>query len=239
MVGVIDYRRQRGRGGVEVEYLGPLALATAPLFAPPGLSPRRLARRAARIERALTRMGVGRVVFPRDFPHRELFPRLRPVDPVAVYRGAAEVLVLAGLERLGVEPRRSRVALAGPWLCPELRQAAWRLAPQVRTLLIRVPGEEGAAFARQLHREWGLPAAPPSGGAEVEAAFGPGAAGESRLSLALYGEQPRLAGLELRVRGMELPEPWAPGLLCLLWEQGAVRREELYAGAAGARGGVE
>ena len=229
VVARLIYRRQRGRGGVEVEYLGPLALAAASLYDPPGLSPRRLARRAARLERTLARMGVGRVVFPQGFPHGGLFPRLRPVDPLTVYRGAAEVLALAGLERLEVEPRQGRAALAGTWLCPELRQAAWRLAPQVRGLLSRVPGEEGGALARQLHREYGLPAAPPSGGADMELAFSPGGAGESRLSLALYGAQPRLAGLALRARGMELPERWADGLLSLLWEQGAVRREELYA----------
>ena len=239
MVGGIILRRERGRGGQGVAYPCGLAVVTATLWAPPGLSPRRLARRLDRVERRLIRAGAGRVLLPRDFPWREKLTRLRPVDPLGVYRAAAEVLVLAGLERLGVDPRRGRVALAGPRLYPELCQAAWRLAPRVRTLLIRVPGEEGAAFARRLHREWGLPAAPPSGGAEVEAAFGPGGAGESRLSLALYAEQPRLAGLELRVRGMELPEPWAPGLLSLLWEQGAVRREELYALSPGMSGGGE
>ena len=68
MVGGIILRRERGRGGQGVAYPCGLAVVTATLWAPPGLSPRRLARRLDRVERRLIRAGGGAGAAAPGFP---------------------------------------------------------------------------------------------------------------------------------------------------------------------------
>ncbi len=230
MVGRIIIREEKGRGRIQVEYLAGLSLMTGVLYLPPGLSQRRAGRRLARLERQLRGVGVGRVVVPEGFSG---LTRLRPVDTFPFYRAVADVLVLEGLRLDGVAPKQGAVTLHGPWLCPELRRAAQRLCPLVRTLRIQVPGE-GEDYARWLHQQYGLPVSPPEGPADVTASFGPGERGQGRV-LCLYG-QPELGGLRLAAQGRALPQAWDQQLLALLWEQGAVRREELYAPGAQAQG---
>ncbi len=223
MVGQLVWEASKGRGRLEEAVLGPLKVLRWTVRAPEGLAPWRLERRLRRAERALVRAGVGRVLLGRDFPWGDRLRRLRPVDPVLLWRGAADVLALGALDAAGVPRRRGRVALSAPRLCAELEAATERLCPQVRGLLIDAPG--GEEYARYLQAKFGLPVTPPSAGADVTAAFGP-EGGRWGRCVELY-EGGTLNGLELRAKGVELPPDCAGQVLALLWERGEVRREEL------------
>ena len=227
MVGRIVYRQEKGRSGLAVEYLGNLTLLTGVLRVPPGKPPRAAARRLARLERQMLRAGAGRVVLPEAFPYAALLTALRPVEVLPLYRAAADTLVLAALRRAGKPPEQGRVALSGPWLCPELERCAQRLCRAVRALRIQVPGE-GEAYARRLQRQWGLPVLPPDLPADVTAAFGPGGPEQGSV-LRLYGPRPETGGLRLWTHRLELPRDGGEQLLALLWESGAVKREDLTA----------
>ena len=226
MVGRIRFYQEKGRGSVGVEYLGALTLITAALYVPPGLPQRRLNRRLAKLERQLAGMGVGRVVLPEGFPYADRLGRLRPVDTLGFYRAVADVLALEALSRVRADVEQGSVALSAPWLCPELRRTAQRLCTQVRAIRIDV-SQEGEDYARWLQRQYGLPVVPRSGQVDVTVAFGPGERAQG-WTLRLY-DRPRLGGLRLYARDLELPRDCNQQLLALLWEGGAVRREDLYA----------
>lgn len=223
MVGELRCLRGKGRGRAERAALGPLEVVRWTVYAPEGLAPWRLERRIRRAERALARMGVGRVLVRPDFPHRERLALLRPVDPMPMLRECADVLALGALQVEGVPPARGRVALSAPRLCPELTAAAQRLCPQVRGLAIDAPG--GADYARYLQAKFGLPVSPLSAGADVTVAFG-SAGGRWGRCVELYGGG-MLGGLSLRADGVELPGWCASQVLALLWERGELKPEQL------------
>ncbi len=229
MVGQLVWEASKGRGRLEEAVLGPLKVLRWTVRAPEGLAPWRLERRLRRAERALVRAGVGRVLLGADFPWGDRLRRLRPVDPVPLWRAAADVLVLGALAAEGVPPVRGRVALSAPRLCPELEGAAERLCPQVRGLLIDAPG--GAGYARYLQARFGLPVTPPSAGADVTAAFGPGGGRWGR-SVELYAGG-TLDGLVLGADGLGLPPDCAEQVLALLWERGELGRDTLYCRSIG------
>jgi hypothetical protein len=223
MVGELVCRRERGRGKLERTALGPLAAVRWTVYAPEGLAHWRLERRLGRAERKLCGAGAGRVVLPRGFPYGDRLRLLRPVDPLSMWRGAADVLALGALDAEGIPRRRGRVALAASRLCPELEYAAERLCPLVRGLLIDAPG--GEDYARYLQAKFGLPVTPPAAGADVTVAFGPNGGRWGR-RLELHGTAD-LGGLTAAVEGVELPEDCWDQVLALLWEQGAVKPEKL------------
>ena len=225
MVGQIVYRREKGRGKPEFVELGRMMVLRWTLYEPSGLSRWRLERRLRRAEGTLLKAGAGRVLLPEGFPYASMLRTLKPVDPLPFWRAIADRLALRALERAGVTPRKGRAALSAPRLCTELRQTAERLCPQVKGLVIDVPGV-GQDYARWLHLRYGLPVSPPSAGAEVTVAFGPGG-GRWGTALELYGARPDLAGLTVSAPGADLPEDCAVQMLALLWEQGAVEREGL------------
>ena len=223
MVGELVCRRERGRGKLERTALGPLAAVRWTVYAPEGLAHWRLERRLGRAERKLCGAGAGRGVLPRGFPYGDRLRLLRPVDPLSMWRGAADVLALGALDAEGIPRRRGRVALAASRLCPELEYAAERLCPLVRGLLIDAPG--GEDYARYLQAKFGLPVTPPAAGADVTVAFGPNGGRWGR-RLELHGTAD-LGGLTAAVEGVELPEDCWDQVLALLWEQGAVKPEKL------------
>ena len=229
MVGELICLEEKGRGRLERVRLGPLPAVRWTLYAPEGLADWRLRRRLRRAERELLRAGAGRVVLGADFPYGDRLALLRTIDPVPVWRAAADVLALGALAAQGVAPAQGRVALSAPRLCPELERTAERLCPKVRGLVIDVPG--GTDYARYLQAKFGLPVTPPAAGADVTAAFGP-RGGRWGWRLELHG-QTDLGGLAVSAEGMDLPPDCAGQVLALLWEQGEVRREGLCVRLAG------
>ena len=223
MVGELACLREKGRGRPERIKLGPLDAVRWTVYAPEGLPEWRLERRLRRAERELCAEGVGRVVLRDSFPYGDRLRRLRPVDPLPLWRETADVLALAALDAEGVPYRRGRVALSAPRLCVELERTAERLCPLVRGLLIDAPG--GEDYARYLQAKFGLPVTPPAAGAEATVAFGP-EGGRWGRCLELYG-QANLGGLTVSAEGIELPEDCRDQVLALLWERGEVKREQL------------
>lgn len=223
MVGQLVCVREKGRGRAERVKLGPLTALRWTVYAPEGLAPWRLRRRLRKAERALARAGVVQVVLGEDFPWADRLTLLRPVDPLPMLRACADVLALGALAAEGVSPRRGRVALSAPRLCPELEGAAERLCPRVRGLVIDAPG--GEDYARYLQAKFGLPVAPAAAGANVTMAFGPGGGRWGR-RVELY-EGGTLNGLALEAEGVELPADCAGQVMALLWERGEVGRQRL------------
>lgn len=228
MVGELICLREKGQGRAERVELGPLAAVRWTVYAPEGLAGWRLAWRLRRAERGLAAYGVRRVVLRDGFPYGDRLRLLGTVDTLPLWRGVADVLALGALDAQGVPRRRGRVALSAPRLCGELEGAAQRLCPLVRGLLIDAPG--GEEYARYLQAKFGLPVTPPSAGADVTAAFGPGG-GRWGLRLELYG-QADLGGLRVAAEGLELPPDCRDQVLALLWERGELRREKLVVGLA-------
>lgn len=188
---------------------------------------RAIERRVLRAGRRLWEEGVNRVLVSSQFPHALWRPLeragLRQVECAPLCRQMAAPLALAALARRRKAPGRAVVCLSGGHAMPELEQAAIRLAQQVGTLVIDVPGW-GGALARWLHREFGIPLVEPGAvPIDLTVAFGEGGAGE----LQLWG-CPRLDGLRL-----EPAEPFFGGefaplpLLSALWECGRLDLEEL------------
>ena len=229
VIGLLVLVRERGRFRLEAAALGPLQVLQAQVFEPEGLRPWRLRRRLRRAERTLSREGVGRVVLGDGFPYGDRLALLRPVDVLPLRRACAGVLALGALEAEGIPLRRGRVALSAPRLCGELEDAAERLCPKVRGLLIDTPG--GEEYARYLQARFGLPVMPPVAGADVTVAFGP-KGGRWGRAVELY-EGGTLGGLALGAEGLDLPRDCAEQVLALLWERGKVRREQMSAAQTG------
>ena len=223
MVGWLAFRREKGRFRTEERLIGSMRVIRAVVYEPDGLASWRLRRRLRRAERALVRVGAGRVILGEDFPYKNRLTLLRPVDVVPFRRGCADVLALGALEAEGIPRKRGRVALSGPRLCGELEDAAERLCPQVRGLLINAPG--GEDYARYLQAKFGLPVTPAAAGADVTVAFGPKGERWGR-AVELY-EGGTLNGLILKAEGVALPPDCGEKILALLWEKGELNRERL------------
>lgn len=226
MFGRIVLTRSPCRTGLETEYIAGLPLLRGTVCAPQQLGSFRLRRRLRHLQAAFLRHGVRQVIFPADFPYRDQLPGLVPMDVLPLYRDTADLLLLADLARRGLSPARSTVTLAAPALYPELVAAAQHLCPQVRRLVIDVPGT-GSALASTLYRTYGLPVTP-SAPADTSAAFGP--VGAENQTLRLYGSSPELAGLALTAPGLPLPLDCTAPLLAALWACGRLRREALAVG---------
>lgn len=199
-------------------------------------SPRARQRRLRRAARVLLRNGCRRVLAAPNFDGWPILEEagLRRVEPGSLCAALAPRLALAWLERASIPPERSTVALAGRRVDRALFEAAAALAPRVRALAVEVPGE-GAELLRCLAGEYGLPALEGRAGADVILCF-PGAAGEGRGELVLWGGCPRLDGLTLTAGERSLPPGLDPlPLLEVLWEEGALLSAEIAVEEAPAR----
>jgi len=224
MLGRLEYVKGPGRVELEAERVGELPLLRGVLREEEGLSRWRLRRRVRKLRRMLARRGVRRLVVPEGFPYAEDFADFGRIEPLHFYRAVLDVLALGCLEAEGIAPERAVVALSAPRLCGELMAAAQRLCPQVRGLLIDVPGE-GARYAGWLHRHYGLPVCPRAG-ADVTVALSPGGGRWGRV-VELSEERVELGGLILAAPELELPPACEEQLLAALWETGLLERGAL------------
>ena len=154
---------------------------------------------------ALYRAGVRRALTAEDFPDWPALEGqgLRSVDPEPFCQAIAVPLALAALRRAGILRVRATVALSGPRVSRPLFAAAERLCPQVRHLVVDVPGE-GEELAAWLREEYGAAV------------------------LRLYGPAPGLAGLRPIPEEGGLPPDLAPlPLLSLLWECGRLTEGQI------------
>ena len=230
LVGIVALEERRGRRPVVTEerVLGLRCLRVS-VPVRPGLRDDRRKRRAEQGAAALYRAGVRRALTAEDFPDWPALEGqgLRSVDPEPFCQAIAVPLALAALRRAGILRVRATVALSGPRVSRPLFAAAARLCPQVRHLVVDVPGE-GEELAAWLREEYGAAVLRPGGAApDVTLAFGPG--GEERGTvLRLYGPAPGLAGLRPIPEEGGLPPDLAPlPLLSLLWECGRLTEGQI------------
>lgn len=230
LVGIVALEERRGRRPVVTEerVLGLRCLRVS-VPVRPGLRDDRRKRRAEQGAAALYRAGVRRALTAEDFPDWPALEGqgLRSVDPEPFCQTIAVPLALAALRRAGILRVRATVALSGPRVSRPLFAAAERLCPQVRHLVVDVPGE-GEELAAWLREEYGAAVLRPGGAApDVTLAFGPG--GEERGPvLRLYGPVPGLAGLRPILEEGGLPPDLAPlPLLSLLWECGRLTEGQI------------
>ena len=230
LVGIVALEERRGRRPVVTEerVLGLRCLRVS-VPVRPGLREDRRKRRAEQGAAALYRAGVRRALTAEDFPDWPALEGqgLRSVDPEPFCQAIAVPLALAALRRAGILRVRATVALSGPRVSRPLFAAAERLCPQVRHLVVDVPGE-GEELAAWLREEYGAAVLRPGGAApDVTLAFGPGGEERGRV-LRLYGPAPGLAGLRPIPEEGGLPPDLAPlPLLSLLWECGRLTEGQI------------
>ena len=111
-----------------------------------GMTARISALRAAKYLKARR---VHQAVFPKDYPHADIFARfgiLPPSDRALRQVKAAEIIRCA-MEKLGLQKNRARIALIAASPSAALESAAVALAREVRYLSLCAPGDERIARA--------------------------------------------------------------------------------------------
>ena len=224
MIGRVRFEEGRSRIHWEQELLHGIAVCSVTFYEPETTRPELTERRLRKMEKLFRNEGVTRVLLPSSFPYRHLLRQVQPVSVGNLYRCFADLLVLEILKRRGIDQVFARVALMGPRLCLELCETAKRLCRAVREVRIDVPSGEGARFARLLQREYGLPVMPSSAAVDAVVCFGP----ERGADLILWGDEPDLYGMRLAAENIEVPYEIEQPMLALLWEQGRLRRGDVY-----------
>ena len=183
--------------------------------------------RVRRAGRALRRGGVGRVLAPADFDRWDLLEQagLRPLDTGPFLRVQGPRLALGCLERQGLAPDRSTVALVGGRADRDMARAAAALCPKVRSLVISAP-RGGRELALWLREEFGMAVLPRQAPAQVALNFCPGQEREEP-ALDLFGPVPRLGGLTLSAPALREEDRCSLPLLAALWEGGRLGAEGL------------
>ena len=144
MPGLICYRDAGEKNGGRM--LCGLRFCTAFVLRGEGMAARLSARRAAKYLRG---QRVHQAVFPKNYPHKDVFARygiLPPSDRALRQVKAAEIICCA-MEKLGLQKSRARIALIAASPSAALESAAVTLAREVRYLSLCAPGDERIARA--------------------------------------------------------------------------------------------
>lgn len=214
----------RGRGKPEAVRLYGLTVLRAEVDRSGFWGERRLRGAGKRLRMG----GALRVLTPPDFDRWPLLERLglRQVDPEPFVRAQSAPLALTALERRGLAPDRTAVALRGLRADRDFLRTAEELCPKVRSLIIDAP-RGGLEVAQRLRREYGVPILPPGEVGQAALVFQAGCPRREEVSLELFGPRPRLDGLTLAVPGLEEGDREDLSLLAALWEGGRLRPEDI------------
>ena len=190
-----------------------------------GMTARISAKRAAKYLKARR---VHQAVFPKDYPHADIFARfgiLPPSDRALRQVKAAEIIHCA-MKKLGLQKNRARIALIAASPSAALESAAAALAQDVRYLSLCAPGDERIARALR----WDCGAGVSVGtteGADLAAVFSGGAVRCRCPVLALED-----MALAVRYEADGLPaaaEKWEKNaLLCALHAAGALDAASIF-----------
>lgn len=178
--------------------------------------------------RGLRRGGALRVLAPREFDQWSALRAagLTPVNTESFVRAQSAPLALEALERRGLAPDRSTVALRGIRAGREMTRAAVELCPRVRRLVVAAPNG-GRELAQWLRQEFGIPVLPEGEAGEVALRFQAECPAWEDTSLELYGPTPDLAGLTLCAPGLEAEDRDNLPLLSVLWEGGKLGQKDI------------
>ena len=152
---------------------------------------------------------------------------LGPVNPAGFLRAQSLPLALGALERQGISPDRSTVALRGQRADREMARAAVALSARVRRLVISAP-RGGRELANWLRWEFGVPILPEQATGEVALCFAPeDEAASAELTLELYGQRPNLGGLNVWAPELDGEDQSDLPLLAALWQGGRLACERV------------
>ncbi len=153
MIGYLSYTEENKGWEVGVRKILGQPFLEARLGPGKRLAERFFAKRAAR---ALARAGVRTAVFPRDYPHQEIFAKygILPVDVLPLYRRMAPLIVRRKMSRQGLSPSTTTVAVAAERMTAEIGKLVTELALQVRYVMLTASGAE--EFCQSLQREYGV-----------------------------------------------------------------------------------
>ena len=184
--------------------------------------------RLRRAGKSLRLGGALRVLAPRNFDRWSLLETfgLRRMDPELFVRAQSVPLTLEALERQGMAPDRSTVALRGLRADREMARAAAELCPRVRRLVVDAP-RGGRELAQWLRREFGVPILPPGEVGQAALRFQEGCPAREEAVLDLFGLCPSLAGLTLSAPGLAEEDREDLPLLAALWEGGRLRPQDI------------
>ena len=186
-----------------------------------GMTARISAKRAAKYLKARR---AHQAVFPKDYPHADIFARfgiLPPSDRALRQVKAAEIIRCA-MEKLGLQKNRARIALIAASPSAALERAAVALAREVRYLSLCAPGDE--RIARALYWDCGASVSvcqSAAEGADLAVVFSGGAAHWRCPALML--EETALA-VRFEAEGLSAAAgKWEENaLLCALYAAGAL-----------------
>ena len=150
MLGLVSYRDAGEKNGART--LCGVRFCAVYIARGEGMAARLSARRAAKY---LKWRRVRQAVFPKDYPHTDIFARfgiLPPSDRALRQAKAAEIVRCAMAQR-GLRPECARVALLSTVPSAALEAAARELARDVRYLSLCTPGQE--RIARSLRWDCG------------------------------------------------------------------------------------
>ncbi|MBE6956115.1 MAG: hypothetical protein E7450_01510 [Ruminococcaceae bacterium] len=209
----------RGGHGTRPEPIRVAGMGVLCAYVTPG-GPRE-GRRLARAEKRLRRAGVSRIL-----PCRGSGPdcSLPAVGTLPLCRAMADRLVMSALARRAILPQQATVVLRGEYPDGDLAEAAYRLCPRVRQVVIETV-RGGEELQHRLYREFG-------------ASVDPAAAEESVLRVRFSGSpagegvrlctQSDVADVRLEAPGVELPDFLEPApALCALWQAGRLSLEQV------------
>ena len=144
MPGLICYRDAGEKNGGRM--LCGLRFCAAFVLHGEGMAARLSARRAAKYLRG---QRVHQAVFPKNYPHKDVFARfgILPLSDRALRQVKAAEIICCAMEKLGLQKSRARIVLAAASPSAALESAAVALAREVRYLSLCAPGDERIARA--------------------------------------------------------------------------------------------
>lgn len=181
-----------------------------------GLPPRGGRGRVDRAARLLVRAGVRRVLVHRQLAGVELGRGLRGPEVAELYAHLAPRLTLAALERRGLDPARTVVALVAGQVTGPLARAALELCPRVRGVEV-LAGPGSGRLQSRLYESFGMAPDPGWRGDRLRVRFDGPWAGEE---LYLGPGGPARAGLRVVPEGLEAEGLDREELLWALWRAG-------------------
>lgn len=183
-------------------------------------------RRLRRAAQGLRRGGALRVLASHDLLPMLKDLGLRQVDPELFVRAQSVPLALTALERQGLCPGRTALALRGLRADRDMARTAAQLCPQVRGLIIDAP-RGGNELAQWLRQEYGVPVLPPWERGQAALTFQQGCSPPEETVLELWGPRPQLAGLSLTAPGLAEDDRADLPLLAALWEGGKLGPKDI------------
>lgn len=225
MLGQLMYcTGKRGRPAAEVIQMYGLPVMRICL-SPDGFWAERKLKQAGRF---FSRRGIRRILAPDGFKNWDILERygIGPVDPLPFLKANAARIVVAVLEKRGMQKEKCSVALRGIEVEQEMLLTAEELCPVVRDVCISVY-RGGKELRNRLRMEYGIAVRPDSDCIDAAVRFHPETADGGGIVLNLFLEKMDLNGISVTANGVETKDTQMLPLLAALWENGRIGSSDL------------